>query len=162
MVGFERIEGTGGPPKFKCVICGSRSGSRLENLRKHLASRGHKLKLAEMNKMSQNAAYQQLTGIKMEYDDWNTANVNLHDDNNIVFNEDIFTPIQDIVENPDDHEICLSREDLQEFNHGSYLSGSEQESEIDMPLEELFDMISGGSGNDLLGLFEGLPAAWLS
>ena len=146
MVGFERIDPIEGPSKFKCVICGSRSGSRLENVRKHLASRGHKMKLAELNKISQNAVYQELSGIKME------INTIVHDDHNILFDDHIFNPIQeDVLLHPDQQEIFLSTVDLNEFNCGREYSGPEQDTEIDMTLEELFNMISGGLAEDSVG-----------
>lgn len=143
LLGFETIEAHQGPPKFKCIICGSKSGSKLENVRKHLATSGHKLRLAQLNELAQNPTYQNLTGMNIKIDD-------LPVEENLFLNEDILTPILDDISHSIHQDICLSSNDLQEFTNAYENSSSDVESVIDMALEDLFDMISGGIDNDWL------------
>ena len=92
-----------------------------------------------MNDLVQNSSYQKLTGMNIEIDD-------LPCEENLMVNDDIFTPILDNIGKSMQQDIILSTSDLQEFNNGN--EDSDVESDIDMPLEELFDMISGGIGNN--------------
>ena len=144
LLGFEKIVSLHGPPKFKCIICGSKSGSKLENVRRHLVSTGHKMRLAQLNDLAQNPSYQKFTGMNIMIED-------LPSYDNEYFNEDIFTPILHDIPQSLQQDIYLSSNDWQAFTNGYDDSCSVLESEINMPLEELFDMISGNFGDNLLG-----------
>ena len=143
LLGFEKIVPLHGPPKFKCIICGSKSGSKLENVRRHLVSTGHKMRLAQLNDLAQNPSYQKFTGMNIMIEDLPS-----HDNEN--FNEDIFTPILDDIPQSIQQDIILSSNDWQAFTNEYDDSCSGLEIYINMPLEELFDMISGEIGENCM------------
>ena len=143
LLGFEKIVPLHGPPKFKCIICGSKSGSKLENVRRHVASASHKLRLAQMNELAQSSSYQKWTGMNITIE-------HLPSDENVIVDDDIFSPMLVDIPQAIQPDIFLSSNDFHAFTNGYADSSSGVGSDIDMPLEELFDMISGEIGENCM------------
>lgn len=94
-----------------------------------------------MNEIAQNSSYGMLTGMNITIDDLPTGN-------SVILNDDVSTLILDFIQQIIQENLILSPSYLKDFKNGCEDSISDVESLINMHLEDLFDMISCGIGDN--------------